>query len=66
MDVVLYTTGCPQCIVLEKLLDDKGVEYKTVTDTKEMIKRGFATAPMLEVDGELKNSQGAFLWVNSL
>ena len=39
--VVLYTTNCPRCIVLEKKLKQKGIEFEARTDfdVKEMIKR---------------------------
>ena len=30
--VILYTTGCPQCKVVENKLDEHGIEYETVTD----------------------------------
>lgn len=64
MKVVLYTTGCPQCRVLKQKLDEKNIDYDVVTDTKEMIRKGFATVPMLEVDGKIKNCQQAMIWVN--
>ena len=66
MNVTLYTTGCPQCMVLKQKLDEKGVEYNTVTDVKEMLKKGFATAPMLEVDGEMMGMQQAYQWAMNL
>lgn len=49
--VILYTTGCPNCEVLEKKLKKLNIEYETVTDTEIMIKKGFKSAPMLEVNG---------------
>ena len=63
VDVVLYTTGCPQCRVLEKKLDESGIKYNVVTDVDEMIKMGFNTAPILKVDSEVMNSQQAFNWL---
>lgn len=53
MKVVLYTTHCPKCMVLEKKMATKGIVYEIVIDTSLMIKKGFATAPMLEVDDKL-------------
>lgn len=41
MKVVLYTTHCPKCMVLEKKMATKGIVYEIVTDTSLMIKKGF-------------------------
>ena len=66
MNVTFYTTNCPQCMVLKQKLDEKGVEYETVTDVRMMLAKGFATAPMLEVDGELMGMQEAYQWAMKL
>ena len=65
--VVLYTTNCPRCIVLEKKLKQKGIEFEARTDfyVKEMIKKGFASAPLLEVDGEIMAFNEANQWINN-
>ena len=65
--VVLYTTNCPRCIVLEKKLKQKGIEFEATTDfdVKEMIKKGFASAPLLEVDGEIMAFNEANQWINN-
>ena len=65
--VVLYTTNCPRCIVLEKKLKQKGIEFeaRTDSDVKEMIKKGFASAPLLEVDGEIMAFNEANQWINN-
>lgn len=65
MKVTLYTTGCPQCKVLKQKLDSKKIAYEIVDDVKVMLSKGFATAPMLEVDGEVMNTQKAFEWIGS-
>ena len=64
--VVLYSTGCPRCEMLEKLLNDKGITYELCTDEKEMIKKGFETVPMLEVDGEVMNYKDAVKFVQDM
>ena len=66
MKVVLYSTDCPQCKVLKKKLDDKGIEYEVVSDVDEMLRLGFTSAPMLTVDDEIMNPQMAFLWLESV
>ena len=65
--VVLYTTNCPRCIVLEKKLKQKGIEFEARTDfdVKEMIEKGFASAPLLEVDGEIMAFNEANQWINN-
>lgn len=64
MKVILYSTDCPKCKVLEKKLDEKNIEYETIKDTKLMIKRGFVEAPKLDVDGELMDFSEALRWVS--
>lgn len=66
MTVVLYTTHCPRCSVLEKKLLSKGVQYETVTDVKVMREKKFLSAPMLEVDGEVMDFAAANTWINSI
>lgn len=64
MKVILYTTHCPKCNVLDKKLTSKGIAYIKNTDTKEMLKKGFSTAPMLEVDGVIMDFKQANDWIN--
>lgn len=64
--VVLYSTGCPQCNVLKQKLDAKNVDYVLENDVDKMIEKGFTSAPILEVDGEIMNTQQAFKWLTEL
>lgn len=64
--MVLYTTGCPRCEMLEKLLNDKGVKYEVCTDKDVMAGNGFETVPMLEVDGKTMNYKDAVRWVQNM
>ena len=63
MNVTLYSTNCPKCKILETKLNKKGINYSIVTDVDTMISRGFTQAPMLEVDGEVKEFRAANTWV---
>lgn len=63
MDVVLYSTGCPNCEVLKKRLDSAGVAYTTINDEDLMISKGFMSAPVLEVDGIAMSFGNAIRWV---
>ena len=62
--ITLYSTGCPQCNVLEKKLDSAHIQYVVDEDVATMIAKGFQSAPMLEVDGEIMNFVEAVRWVN--
>ena len=50
MNIVLYTTGCPQCKVLKTKLDSKNIQYDIVDDITIMMDKGFLSAPNLEID----------------
>lgn len=62
--ITLYTTHCPQCIVLSKKLDNAGIEYTVCEDIDKMTERGFMSAPMLEVDDKVFNFKQAVDWIN--
>ena len=49
--VIMYTTHCPQCKVLEKMLNDKKIEYTQITDINIMKSKGIQSVPYLEVEG---------------
>lgn len=65
MDIILYSTHCPQCNVLESKLKQKGIQYEEVNDVNVMVEKGFMSAPVLEVDGEVMNFGNAITWVNA-
>lgn len=65
MKVTLYSTGCPKCNVLFAKLIEKKIDF-SVEDEDMMIKKGFLSAPMLEVDGKVMDFGEAVRWVNGL
>ena len=65
MTVTLYSTHCPNCIVLEKKLKQKNIEFLEVNDIKIMEEKGFMSAPMLEVDGVVMSYRTAIQWINN-
>lgn len=66
MEIVLYSTHCPRCSVLEKKLKKKQLHYTEVTDVEVMKKMGLKSAPALQVDGgKLMNFQEANDWINA-
>jgi glutaredoxin len=64
MKVTLYTIGCPSCQILKEKLDNKNIQYETVTDTNVMQEKGFDSMPVLEVDNETMEYYDAVQWVN--
>jgi len=67
MSIVLYTIDCPNCIILEKKLKAKNVEFLRVSDEDTIIAKGFGDSsfPILEVDGAVMNYKTAIQWVNN-
>ena len=67
MDIILYTTHCPQCIVLEKKLQQKNVSYTICEDVAEMRKLKLLSAPALSINGaKPMGFKESIDWVNSL
>lgn len=66
MGVILFSTHCPKCCVLEKKLQQKNISYEEVNDVEIMREKGYLTVPVLEVDGTSMNFKEANDWVNSL
>lgn len=64
MDVILYSTGCPQCNVLTKKLEAKGIQYVKNDSVDDMLKLGINTVPVLAVDNKLLEFAEAVQWVN--
>ena len=64
--LILYTTHCPKCRVLEEKLKAKQIEFESVDDPDALLKKGILSVPMLEVDGTLKSFMEANKYINSL
>lgn len=64
MEIILYSTHCPRCTVLETKLKQKNIEYEECNDIEEMLKLGIQEAPQLKVDGKLMTFSEAVKWVN--
>lgn len=62
--IVLYTTFCPKCKVLEAKLKQKEIVYEEVTDKETMIEKGFMSVPILEVNGTIMDFTQANSWIN--
>ena len=64
--IFLYTTGCPQCIMLEKKLDTKKIAYEKIVDfdAEELTSKGIHSAPVLKVGETYLPFNLALKWVN--
>lgn len=62
--IILYSTNCPKCNVLEKKLQSKNINFKICNDVDLMLSKGIQQAPYLEVDDELMDFTKAVKWVN--
>lgn len=65
MNIVLYSTHCPRCTVLEKKLEAKGIKFEIETSVDDMLALGITQVPMLRVDDKLLNFAEANTWVNN-
>ena len=67
MNIVLYTIDCPNCLVLEKKLKQKGVEFLKVSDKETIVAKGLEDSlfPILEVDGMTMSYKTAIQWINN-
>lgn len=68
--VILWSTHCPRCKVLELKLQQKGVKYEVnngIEDKEKVVEammaKGFAEAPKLEVDGVVMGFKDAVDWL---
>ena len=66
MEVTVYTINCPQCNVLEVKLKKNNIEYQTVYGVDEITKRGYRSAPILEVDGKTMTYAEALKWLKGM
>lgn len=67
MGIILYTIDCPNCIILEKKLKAKNIEFLRVSDRETIVAKGFGNSsfPILEVDGVAMGYRTATQWVNN-
>ena len=64
--ITLYTTHCPKCVVLEKKLNSKNIDFKICDDIDYMLSLNIQQAPYLEVDNKLINFSEAIKWINEI
>lgn len=65
-EIILYTTHCPKCNVLEAKLKEKNISYSVCEDVKVMRKKGFLSAPVLSIKNDHSqylDFMGAIQWL---
>lgn len=65
MSVVLYSTGCSKCKVLEKKLNADGIDYSISDDISALVEKGFQSVPVLDVDGDFLDFKDAVNWIKN-
>ena len=63
--IILFSTNCPKCNILEHKLQDAGINFEIQNDVQEVIDAGFMTAPILKVDNTYYEFGDAVKWVNT-
>jgi glutaredoxin len=63
MNIVLHSTHCPKCKVLETKLKQKNIDFEENNNVELMVQKGFTTAPVLEVDGIVYGFKEAVEWI---
>lgn len=66
MSVILYSTGCSKCMILESMLKKKGIDFETCRDIKEMRKVGLMSAPALSINDKLMDFEEAVSEIQKL
>lgn len=62
MSVILYSTGCPKCNILKKILTERNIPFTENNSTDEMQDLGFKEVPKLDVDGQIYDFTNALSW----
>jgi len=65
-EVILYSNGCPRCMILEQKLAEKNVGFVKRTDIDEMISMGLKDVPWIKIDNKLMNFSDSLQWINNL
>ncbi len=65
-EVILYTTHCPKCRVVEMKLKQKGVNYEECDDVDKMLNLGLTSAPAIQVGDRILDFVEAVEYINKL
>ena len=65
MSIILYSTRCPKCRVLDAKLHLADSDFEVCEDIDKMESLGITSAPVLGVDDKLLTFKEAVDWVNN-
>lgn len=63
-NIILYSTGCPQCKILTKKLEEKHIPFIVNSDEEKMAELQFKSLPILKVDDQYLTFIEAINWIN--
>jgi glutaredoxin len=67
--IILYSTNCPKCNVLEKKLEQKNIDFTIIDCTADttyiemLIGKGFQSMPILQINDEFLDFSKANKWI---
>lgn len=64
MEIILYSTNCPKCKILEKKLTEKNIKFTKNNNVIDMTELGIDQVPVLFIDGKLLSFVEANKWIN--
>lgn len=64
--IILYSTGCPMCKMVEEKFAQKGLEYVKISDPNIIISKGIENVPQAEIDGELLRVKEILNWLKEV
>jgi hypothetical protein len=62
-NIIVYSTGCPKCKMLEKCLKMANIEFIICDDTNVMLSMGMQSAPYMQIGEELMDFKDAMNWI---
>ena len=65
-EIILYSNGCPRCKIIEKMLEDKGIRYKKITDTEEMLRLGLTNVPWIKTKDTIMKFKDSIDYINNI
>ena len=66
--VIFYSTHCPSCMMLERQLKAKGIDYEVCDDVEKMKAMKLVHAPTLKIEGDEKimDFQQSIKWLKEM
>lgn len=64
MEIILYSTNCPKCKILEKKLTEKNIKFTKNNNVIDMTELGIDQVPVLSIDGKLLSFVETNKWIN--